>query len=218
MLNVELFENIENNSVLELLQCIGIKTKVYKKGAYIVKTGSKVDFLGIILEGNATISKTDSLLRTTIIETLKVNDIFAHNIVCLGIKKSPVDIIAQNKCEVLFLPFEKVIMPCNKVCNGHLQLIRNIMKMISKRNTLLNDKIDIIGQKTIRDKVLSMLQSYSSGEGSFLIPYTRQEMADFLCSDRCALSRELCKMRDEGIIKFNKNEFELLNRLPESKG
>ena len=210
MLGIDLFENVRNNEVLELLKCIGIKTKTFKKDAIIVKQTGKIDFLGVILSGNATISKTDSMGNITIVEELKMNDIFGHNIVCCGIDRSPVDIIAKNECEVLFLPFEKVVTPCNKLCPYHLQLIKNVMKMISKRNSLLNDKIDIIGQKTTRDKILALLDTYRTQENVFSIPYSREEMAKFLHVDRSAMSRELCKMRDEGILRFHKNHFEML--------
>ncbi len=210
MLDIDLFENIQNNEVLELLKCIGIKTKTYKKGSYILKTGNKIDFLGVVLEGNAEIIKNDSLYGNILIETIKINDIFGHNIVCLGQNKSPVDIIAKTICEVLFLPFEKIVNPCEKLCSYHIQLIKNVMKMISKRNSLLNDKIDIIARKTTRDKILAFLDGYKNEERKFYVPYTREEMAKFLCVDRSAMSRELCKMRDEGILRFNKNYFELL--------
>ena len=210
MLQIDLFENVQNSEVLELLKCIGIKTKVFKKNAYILRVGSKIDYLAVILGGNAVMSKTDSFGKQTIIEELKMNDIFGHNIVCCGLDKSPVDVIAQNECEVLFLPFEKVVTPCEKLCPYHLQLIKNVMKMISKRNSLLNDKIDIIGQKTTRDKIMALLETYHNGQRVFSIPYTREEMAKFLCVDRSAMSRELCRMRDEGILKFSKNHFEIL--------
>ena len=84
------------------------------------------------------------------------------------------------------------------------------MKMISKRNSLLNDKIDIIGQKTTRDKILALLDTYRTEEKVFSIQYTREEMAKFLHVDRSAMSRELCRMRDEGILRFHKNHFEIL--------
>ncbi len=210
MLQIDLFENVQNNEVLELLKCIGIKTKVFRKNAFILKAGSKIDYLAVILGGNALMSKTDSFGKKTIIEKLKMNDIFGHNIVCCGLDKSPVDVIAENECEVLFLPFEKVVTPCSKLCSYHLQLIKNVMKMISKRNSLLNDKIDIIGQKTTRDKILALLETYRNGQKVFSIPYSREEMAKFLCVDRSAMSRELCRMRDEGILKFSKNHFEIL--------
>ena len=125
-------------------------------------------------------------------------------------KKSPVDIIAQTDCEILFIPFEKVVNPCEKLCAYHLQLIKNIMKMISKKNSVLNNQIDIIGQKTIREKIMALLTEYQNGEKVFEIPYSREEMAKFLCVDRCALSRELSKMKDDGILLYRKNQFELL--------
>lgn len=209
MLDIDLFENIENNDILRLLQCIGIKTKHYKANSYILKAESRIDFLGVILDGQAKIIKTDLLGKKTVIEELKINDIFGHDIVCLGKNKCPVDIIAIGNCEVLFLPFEKVVTPCNKLCKYHLQLIKNLMKMISKRNSLLNDKIDIIAQKTTREKILALLETYKK-DGEFTIPYSREEMAKFLCVDRSAMSRELCRMRDEGILKFNKNRFNFL--------
>ena len=210
MLQIDLFENVQNSEVLELLKCIGIKTKVFRKNAFILKAGSKIDYLAVILGGNAIMSKTDSFGKQTIIEELKMNDIFGHNIVCCGLDKSPVDVVAQNECEVLFLPFEKVVTPCEKLCPYHLQLIKKQMKMISKRNSLLNDKIDIIGQKTTRDKIMALLETYHNGQKVFSIPYSREEMAKFLCVDRSAMSRELCRMRDEGILKFSKNHFEIL--------
>lgn len=210
MLQIDLFENVQNNEVLELLKCIGIKTKVFRKNAFILKAGSKIDYLAVILGGRAIMSKTDSFGKQTVIEELKMNDIFGHNIVCCGLDKSPVDVIAENECEVLFLPFEKVVTPCEKLCPYHLQLIKNVMKMISKRNSLLNDKIDIIGQKTTRDKIMALLETYHNGQKVFSIPYSREEMAKFLCVDRSAMSRELCRMRDEGILKFSKNHFEIL--------
>lgn len=210
MLDIDLFEKVRNNEVLELLKCIGIKTKAFKKNSIILKQTTKIDFLGVILSGSAIISKTDSLGNKVVVENLKMNDIFGHNIVCCGIDKSPVDITTENGCEVLFLPFEKVVTPCEKLCKYHLQLIKNVMKMISKRNSLLNDKIDIIGQKTTRDKILALLESYKNDEKVFSIPYSREEMAKFLCVDRSAMSRELCRMRDEGILRFHKNHFEIL--------
>ena len=84
------------------------------------------------------------------------------------------------------------------------------MKMISKRNTFLNTKLDIIGQKTTREKILALLEKYKIENEIFEIPYSREEMAKFLCVDRSAMSRELCKMRDERILIFHKNKFKLL--------
>ena len=69
-----------------------------------------------------------------------------------------------------------------------------------------------MSQRTTRDKILSYLsmESQKNKSSKFDIPFNRQQLADFLSVDRSALSKEMCKMRDEGIFKFNKNHFELL--------
>ena len=210
MLDIDLFEHIENSDILELLQCIGIKTKKFKKNSYILKTNSKIDFLGVIIDGKVLIKKTDHKGNSIEIDKLNINDIFGHNIVCCGLNKSPVDITAQTDCEVLFLPFEKVVTPCEKLCKYHIQLIKNVMKMVSKRNSILNNQIDIIGQKSIREKILAFLNTYKTEDKIFSVPYSREEMAKFLCTDRCALSRELSRMQKEGILRYKKNLFEIL--------
>ena len=215
MLNIDLFENIENNNVLELLKCLGIKTKTYKKSSYIIKSGQKFDSLCIILEGSVNQYKVNSKNERIIIDKFNVNDIFAHSFICLGQNISPYDFTADTECEILFLPFEKIVNPCSKLCSFHIQAIKNLMKMISKKNSLLNNKIDIIGQKTTKEKILALLKIYGSYGELFSIPYSREEMAKFLCVDRSALSRELSKMRDEGILKFRKNYFELIQQKTE---
>lgn len=215
MLNIDLFENIENNNVLELLKCLSIKTKTYKKGAYIIKSGQKIDSLCIVLEGCVNQYKLNSKNESIIVDKYSVNDIFAHNIICLGRNVSPCDFIAEKSCEILFLPFEKIINPCSKLCSYHIQAIKNLMKMISKRNSMLNDKIDIIAQKTTREKILALLKTYENYGELFSIPYSREGMAKYLCVDRSALSRELSRMRDEGILKFRKNYFELIKQKTE---
>lgn len=205
MLKVDLFENIKTGDVPFLLKCFGIKTKKFLKDEFILKTASNIEFLGIMLAGKALIKNPGGYD-----EELKINDIFGHDIVCSGMKKSPVDIVAQSECEILFLPFEKLVTPCEKLCSYHIQVIKNIMKMISKRNSLLTDKLDIIGKKTTRDKILAFVKSYDKGEKIITVPFSRAQTAKFLCVDRSALSRELCKLRDEGVLKFHKNNFELL--------
>ena len=57
-------------------------------------------------------------------------------------------------------------------------------------------------------------QFHQAGSRTFSIPLNRQDLADFLFVDRSAMSNELCKMRDEGLLKFDKSKFELLIEMP----
>ena len=84
------------------------------------------------------------------------------------------------------------------------------MKLLAQKNLLLNQKIEILSKRTTREKLLSFFDMQRGAAKRFTIPYNREEMARYLCVDRSAMSNELCKMRDEEMIRFHKNVFDVL--------
>ena len=212
MLNIELFSGISEEDMLSLLRCLGIVTKSYKKNSVIIPFETKMTAIGIVLSGNVEVIKEDINGNKIILSKLSENDIFGETIVCAGIEKSPVSVMAMSKCEILFISFDKVLGTCSNACHFHKTLVQNMLKVIAKKNLLLNTQIDLLGKKTIREKLLTYLRTVKKEKNNnkFFIPFNRNELADFLCVDRSAMSRELCKMRDDGIITFDKNYFEFL--------
>jgi len=87
------------------------------------------------------------------------------------------------------------------------------MVIMAQKNLTLNQKITFLTYKTTRQKIAALLLYYMQDEQTktVTLPYTREEMADFLCLNRSALSRELSAMRDAGLISFNRNRFDLLD-------
>lgn len=211
MLNIELFSGIQESDMLSLLRCLDIQTKNYKKNSAIIQFNSKISSIGIVLDGSVEVVREDISGDIVTVGKLKENGIFGEALVCANIEKSPISVIASSKCEILFIPYEKVIAPCQNACYFHKQLVKNILKVISRKNLDLNLQIDLLGKRTTKEKLLTYLrtQMAETGNNKFFIPLNRNELAEFLCVDRSAMSRELCSLRDEGIIKFNKNYFEM---------
>ncbi len=209
MLKVDLFKSMPNSDVMSLLSCLGIKTKNFKEEAVILDFEQKNSSLYIMLSGKAVVFKKNLLEEEEKIEELKTNDIFGHDFVCQGETKSPVKVIAKANSEVLILGYEKVIAPCHKVCPYHLLLIKNLISMIAKKNSVLNTKIDVVGKRFARERIMSFLKQLSNGETTFEIPYNREKMAEFLALERCSLSRELSNMQKEGLIVFKKSRFKI---------
>ena len=89
-----------------------------------------------------------------------------------------------------------------------------MVHIIADKNRDLIRKIEVISKRTIREKLLAYLSSQSQSQSSryFEIPLSRTELADYLCVDRSALTRELAKMRSEGLIDFDKNCFRILEQ------
>ena len=105
-----------------------------------------------------------------------------------------------------------IITTCPSACKFHSVLIRNLIAVIAEKNAALNDKVECVCQRSTRDKIRSYLSLEAEKRESnvFDIPFNRQQMADYLAVERSALSKELSKMRAEGIIAYNKNHFEIL--------
>lgn len=128
-----------------------------------------------------------------------------------GVKYLEVGVVAKTDVKVLFLDIQKVLTVCSNGCEFHSKIIRNLLSSIAERTLEMTRKVEHMSQKSLRDKVLSYLSSEAVRAGSkeFTIPFNRQQLAEYLSVDRSALSAELGKMRDEGMLEFWKNQFKL---------
>lgn len=208
--NNPLFEGIAFNDFQHLMTCMCAKIVTYKKGEIILLSGEKVRFIGLVLTGKLQIIKEDQKGESTILAELSPAELFGEVFVYGGIEYSPVTVTAVDSCEVLFIDYKKMLATCSSACSFHTKLIENMLQLIAKKNLKLNQKLDILSQRGMRGKILRFFDMERKGKTIFNIPFSREEMAHYLCVDRSALSGELCKMRDEGIIRFNRNQFELI--------
>ncbi len=136
---------------------------------------------------------------------------FGETYACLG-SQLEVDAVAGRDCVILFVDIKKILNSCTSACTHHSRLIMNFTKIQAHRNRELTAKLEHLSQRTTREKLLSYLseQSRRAGSTSFEIPFNRQQLADYLAVDRSAMSAELGRMRDDGLIKFDRNRFRLL--------
>ena len=122
------------------------------------------------------------------------------------------EVVAVENAEILFLDVSRVTTTCSSACIFHRQVIKNLLMGIAGKNHMLNQKMEHLSKRTTREKLLSYLSSFhrNSEDEWFSIPLNRQQLADYLCVDRSAMSWELCRMRDEGLLEFYKNRFHFL--------
>ena len=205
----DLFKNI-NNDLEKILDCLDIKRKEYSTDEILIHNESEVSAIGIIIKGSALITKEDIDGNRIIIANIRESDMFGEAIVGAN-KKSPVTVITATGCEVIYIDIKRIITACGSLCPFHTQLIKNLIENICTKNLFLNSRIDILTQKTLRDKLITYLNIEAKRKNSnvFYINFSREELADFLFTNRSAMSRELSKMQSEGLIKYKKNKFYL---------
>lgn len=206
-----LFGGIGEDELETMLGCLHTREAKYKKGEFIYQEGDVIQEAGIVLSGKVHILQEDFWGNSHILSVIQPGNIFGEAYACLGNEKLQIAIHAETDCQILFLNLQKAMHVCKNTCLFHQKLVKNLLYSIARKNMNLTTKIQHTSKRSIREKVLSYLSEESRKNESsyFTIPFTRQQMADFLAVDRSALSKELARMKQEGLIEFERNQFHL---------
>jgi len=197
-----LFKGIKHSEIQSLLNSLGAVTHNAGKGKIILLTGDRLDYIGIVLSGHLHITRNSYNGNRSLVASIKQGGIFAEALYCAGFTQSPVTVTAAQDSCIMKLSFARVIETCSVSCN---RLIVNMLYLIAGKNLTLQNRMEILELKTIREKVLRYLESF--GTRNIALPFNRQEMADFLCVERSALSHELIKMKNDNLLNYSKNKF-----------
>ena len=207
-----LFADVGEEELKKICDCLSMREKAVKKDSFVFQAGDDVRYVYLILYGSMHIISEDFWGNRSIIETMNANVLFGEAYVFASRKHQLVSVIAAEDSVVLEIDPEKLVATCPKACLCHAQLIRNTLNIVSEKIVRLTEKLEHVTRHTTREKLLSYLSEYAKKEktNSFIIPYSRQELADYLCVDRSALSHELSKLRNEGLVRYHKNQFKLM--------
>ena len=207
---VGLFKGIEETDLEPLLVCINARTQNLNKGEIILLAGDQPKFVGIVLSGQLHIIREDYDGNRSLIALLTPGDIFAEALCCAVVSESPVTVVTASDSVIMKLSFSRLLRICPNSCLFHRKLIGNLLELIAAKNLFLQSRMEILSLKSVRAKVLLYLESCAAKQGKNIrIPFNREEMADFLCVERSALSHELMKMKKDGLIDYKKNMFTL---------
>ena len=210
----QLFTGIPGSGLKSMLDCLAARQKHFAKDSFIIMAGGKMDWIGIVLSGAIHILREDYWGKRKIIARIESGASFGEAFAYAEVKELPVSIIAAEESEVLFLDCRRILKQCSSVCTFHASLIKNLALLLAEKNIAFIQKLEHITQTTTREKLLSYLsgQAQLERKSSFDIPFSREELADYLSVERSAMSAELSKMRDDGLILYRKNHFELLKQ------
>ena len=199
--DIALFKGITETDFMHMTGCIGYSVKNYKKDELIILEDENIKNVGIVLSGAVHMIKEDIWGNGTIAAYIGFGELIGESFVFGNVSRSIVSFKAAAKTEIMFLDFDRIIHTCSSACVHH------------SKNISLMEKIEVTSKKSLREKILAYLsiQSQRNNSTYFEIPLGRVELAEYLCADRSALTRELNNMRDEGIIDFDKNTFRILS-------
>ena len=207
----KLFAGVEEEDVFSMLSCLGARLRTYKKGEYVLRQGQRLSDILVLAEGSLYIQKDDYWGNRSILGHIGVGEIFGEAYASPESGALLNDVVAVENSSVFFFDVKRVITTCSSACRFHTLVVQNLFFAISEKNRSLVQKLDYLSRRTTREKLISYLSEEAKKQNSayFTIPFNRQQLADYLSVDRSAMSNELCKMRDDGLLEFEKNRFKL---------
>ena len=208
----KLFSGVGEDDVTSMLSCLGARLKSYKKGEFVLRQGEHLSDIVVLVEGKLHIQKDDYWGNRSILGLIEIGEMFGEAYVSPESSSLLNDVVAVEDSTAIFFDVKRIITTCPSACRFHSLVVQNMFFAISEKNRKLLQKLGHMSKRTTREKLISYLSEEAGRQNSssFSIPFNRQQLADFLSVDRSAMSNELCKMRDEGLLEFEKNRFRLL--------
>ena len=213
--NTLLFRGMDPSDIEEMLGCLLAKECTYKKGEILFPEGSPTEQIGVVLIGRVIIELGDVWGNNSVLSSIGPGGVFAEAYACVPGEPLMVNVTATEDTEALLLNIKRVLEPCSKVCPYHVRLVRNLLALCAGKNLQLSRRVLHTGPKSIRKRLLSYFSECikRTGSYSFDIPYNRQQLADYLSVERSALSNELSIMQRDGLIRYEKNHFDVMEQI-----
>lgn len=207
-----MFQEISYESYLAMLDCFQAVQKSYRPEEVAYDFGRGGEQVGILERGEASLIRIDEDGVSTILENLTAGSVFGRSLAFSGDGGDSLEVVCRTACDVLYIDFPHILKRCEKACEHHSLLVRNMLKLITEKAQALAERIDVLSRRSIRDKLLCYFrqQADKSGGNAFTLPFSLSMLADYIATDRSAMMREMKHLRQEDLIRTDGREITLL--------
>lgn len=204
-----LFDGIASTDIPALLECLAARVVAVEKNQTIFWEGDAAVDMGIVLEGAVQVVRDDYYGNRTIVSQMDGGALFAEAFACAGSPTYPVSVIAVLPGRVMLLNCQRIMNVCSSACGFHGRLIKNLLAIVATKTIQMNQKLELLSRRSIRERLMTYLLACAkkAGASEFTIPYDRQQLADYLCVERSALSAEIGKLQKEGVLESRRSRF-----------
>ena len=206
-----LFSGISDEELAAMLSCLGARIDTFPKGSRLLRAGEAVEEVGLVLAGRALIVQEDIWGNRNILSKAGPGQTFAAAYACAPGSVLNVSVVAETSVTVLLMNVKRILNVCPSACTHHSRIIRNLLGELAEKNLRFGEKLTHMGQRTTRAKLMSYFSAEAQRLGTyeFDVPFSRQQLADYLAVERSGLSLELGKMKKDGLLDFHKSHFVL---------
>jgi len=209
LLKNQLFKNMKIEEVEAISEKIRFYKTIYKKGDIIAHEEDECTSIGLILEGSVQIERIYSNGNGIILQTLRKGNVFGEALVFSSFRSYPATVVAAENCEIVFIKRSEML----NLCLSEERILENFTALLSDKIFMLNAKVKSISFKSLKERVINFIIEKSREQNSLNIKLkgSKEAIAQYLGMPRPSFSRELIKLRDEGIISFDRNSIKILD-------
>lgn len=210
--NNVLFKGVDAENCRRMITCFNAEVRKFRAGSSIADFSSFSDKIGIILSGRASMIRYDINGVRTIAETLGEQGIFGEFFTFAGVHRNALELVADTECEIMFMHRNEILKRCENACTCHTMVVDNLLMLMSERSIALTERIEVLSQRSIQDKLISFLQITEDNtppDKEPQIPFSTTALSDYLCVNRSALQREIARLKRNGTLVISKRRFRL---------
>lgn len=212
--NCSIFNGVPEEKYPKLIERFRAKYAVFQKSETILNIGEYTQLVGIVISGEVELSFLDENGNQINVGHIVKDETFGMELACSQGDVSSLQFKAVTDCEILFMDISVLMNSQSPLCQFRMKMTTNLLRDFARQTKFLNQRLRIISQKRLRDRIKICLQSYPMDrDGTIHLPFKRHEWADFLYVDRSALSRELGRMSAEGLIRYRGQDICILDEL-----
>ena len=207
--SARLFAGISGEELASMLACLEPREVHIPKDSFLLRAGDTAESFGLVLSGSVLMIQEDIWGNRNILSRAGAGQTYAAAYACATGSVLNVSVLAETPVNAMLLNVRRILNRCPSACAHHNRIIRNLLEELAGKNLRLGEKLTHMGQRTTRAKLMSYLSAEAQrlGKYEFDIPFSRQQLADYLAVERSGLSLELGKMKRDGLLDFRKNHF-----------
>ena len=208
-----LFDGIKDEQLADAIKLLNGHIKKVVKDDYVVQLGGAMQYAGLLLKGKIESSFQNENFDQITMLTFTGGYLFGEGLVINHAKNSPVQVRAVEDSVVLFIDLEMIYAAADNSPIRNI-LAGNLIKSLAKKNLILNQKVRILSQKSLRDRIFIYLRTLPKDKDGYVrIPFTQTALAEYLGVNRSALSRELGRMQNEGLLVIDGKRIKIIDNL-----
>lgn len=207
-----IFAGFTHEEVRRVTSCLGVRSLTFGRSEVLVREGESAHAVGLVLEGTVLSSQTDADGARHLMEIVEVGEVYGEDLLRDSDRRTHRTITAASPGRVLLIGMDRIVDSNGPLCELRSRVVENLFKVMTNKNRKLESHLRMVSQRSLRSRVTHFLaeQAERNGSSTFMVSVNRAQLADHLNADRAALSRELSRMRSEGLIDYYRSSFRIL--------